>query len=114
MIFQYIAFVQEVTDGDTVVVVIDQGLGNLRKETLRLNRINAPENETTTREAGLASTARLKELVEGKTVVLHTVKTKRGTEQREKYGRYLAELYINNININNQLVDEGHAVFKAY
>jgi endonuclease YncB( thermonuclease family) len=31
-------------------------------------------------------------------------------DQREKYGRYLATLWIDNVNLNEAMVEAGHAV----
>jgi micrococcal nuclease len=44
-------------------------------------------------------------LILGKKVIIRTVK-----DQKEKYGRYLAEIYIDNKNLNDMLLEHGMAV----
>jgi micrococcal nuclease len=105
--FQYLARVIEVIDGDTVDAEIDLGFSICHKIRIRLHGINTPESRTRNKEEkakGLAAKARLKELVEGKLVVVETQR-----DDTEKFGRYLAVLHIDNINVNKQLIVEGHA-----
>lgn len=113
-LYHYVAEVQSVYDGDTCRVDIDLGLGIwLRDEKLRLSRINAPEVTGATKSAGLASRDVLRELILGRTVIVETIKDKRG-----KYGRYLAEIWLEEnggfTNINDELVRQGHAVYQEY
>jgi micrococcal nuclease len=96
-----------VLDGDTIEVVIDFGFYIQSKQRLRLVRINAPETRTKNQEEkdqGLASKGWLKYKIEGKSVIIHT--TKAG-----KYGRWLAEVFYNQININDELVKKGFATY---
>ena len=113
-LFHYTAQVQSVYDGDTCRVDIDLGLGIwIRNEKLRLVRINAPEMTGSDREQGIASRDFLRELIDGKEIIIETVKDKRG-----KYGRYLAEIWLEKnegwININDALVTAGHAIYQDY
>jgi micrococcal nuclease len=114
-LYHYKAFVTQVYDGDTVTVDIDLGLHTWMKgEKLRLYRINAPELRGEEKEAGKISRDYLKKLVWKKELVIETIKDK-----REKYGRYLAEiwLHLNNgsyLNVNDELVKKGYAVYKDY
>jgi len=106
----YDAVVTAVYDGDTVTVDIDLGLHVWVKcEKLRLNRIDAPEVRGASREQGLVSRDWLREQVLGQQLVVETIKDSKG-----KYGRYLAELWLGDVNINDTLVSEGLAVYKAY
>ena len=108
--YVYHALVTEVYDGDTVTVDIDLGLNVwVRKEKLRLHRINAPEVRGEERERGLASRDWLRAQILGSTVVIETLQDKKG-----KYGRYLAEVWLGELNINDALVSEGLAEYKAY
>ena len=113
-LFHYTARVQSVYDGDTCRVDIDLGLGIwIRNEKLRLVRINAPEMTGPEKAAGTASRDFLRELIDGKEIIIETVKDRRG-----KYGRYLAEIWIQQgecwINVNDELVDKGLAQYKEY
>lgn len=106
--FEYYARIVEVIDGDTVDAEIDLGFSIVHKIRIRLNGINTPETRTKNKEEkarGLAAKARLKDLVEGKIVLVKTEKS-----DVEKYGRYLGVLFIESANINQQLIQEGHAV----
>ena len=89
-LYHYTAQVLSVYDGDTCRVDIDLGLGIwIRNEKLRLVRINAPEVTGDTKVLGLASRDALRELIDGKEIIIETIKDKRG-----KYGRYLAEIWV--------------------
>lgn len=106
--FEYYARVSEVIDGDTVDVEVDLGFSIVHKIRIRLNGINTPETRTRNKEEkarGLAAKNRLKELVEGKIVLIKTEKA-----ELEKYGRYLGVLFVEGVNVNQQLITEGHAV----
>jgi len=114
-LYHYKAVVTSVYDGDTCTVDIDLGLHTwVRGEKLRLHRINAPEIRGKERPKGLKSRDFLKSKIEGKEVVIETIKDKKG-----KYGRYLAEIWLEDKpskfkNINDLLVKEGFAVYKKY
>lgn len=114
-LFQYRALVTAVYDGDTCTADIDLGLGIwVRGEKLRLHRINTPELTGTDKPAGIRARDHLKSLVEGKSVLLQTIK-----DRREKYGRYLAEIWLEQavgapLNVNDALVAAGHARHQDY
>ena len=93
--YTYRATITRVIDGDTVVADIDLGFHTWRREVyLRLARINAPEPKGSTRKAGLAAGAWLRKKVEGKEIIIRTVKSKRGQDQLGSFRRYLAELFL--------------------
>ena len=113
-LYHYRAVVQSVYDGDTCTVDIDLGLNVwVRKEKLRLYGINAPEMRGAEKEAGKKSRDFLRQQIDGKEIFIQTIKDKKG-----KYGRYLANIWLEKdgdwININELLVSEGYAVYKAY
>ena len=91
-------------DGDTVTLDISLGFGVTMREKIRLLGINTPEVRGKERELGLISRDRLRELIDYKDVIIVTHKDKGG-----KYGRLLATIYLDGVNINQQLVDEGLA-----
>ena len=108
--YLYEANVNEVYDGDTITVDIDLGLGTwVHSEKLRLHRINAPEVRGESRPQGIASRDWLREQILGKEVIVQTIKDKKG-----KYGRYLAEVWLEGQNVNDLLVENGFAEFKEY
>lgn len=108
--YVYSATVKKVIDGDTIAVDISIGFNlYIHGERIRLARINAPELRWPERDKGLESKRWLREEIEGKEILIHTFKHKRG-----KYGRYIAEVYLDGVNINDKLVSLGLAKYKEY
>jgi len=107
--YTYKAKIIKVYDGDTVTAQIDLGFNMTFTEPLRILRIDAPEVRGEEKEAGKFSRDRLRELVLGKEVTIKTRKDKKG-----KYGRYLAEVYIEGVNVSDWLVENNLAIYKEY
>lgn len=111
--YTYNAFITKVYDGDTVTARIDLGFNVCITEKLRLGRINAPEVRGEEREQGLITRDWLRALILNKDVVIKTYKDKKG-----KYGRYIADIYVDSgdglKNVNDWLVTEGLAKYKEY
>lgn len=105
----YKAKIVEVYDGDTVTAEIDLGFSVTIKEKLRLFGINAPELKGEDREKGIVSRDYLRAMILNKVVTIKTIKDKKG-----KYGRYLATIILDGLNINSEMVFEGYAVNKKY
>jgi len=93
-----------VYDGDTVTLDISLGFGVTMREKIRLLGINTPEVRGKEKLDGLISRDRLRELINGKVIIIATHKDKGG-----KYGRLLATIYLDGVDINQQLIDEGLA-----
>ncbi len=115
-LYFYRAFVSKVYDGDTITVDIDLGLNvNLKGEKVRLFGINAPEMRGQEKQKGKVSRDFLRSLVLKKNIYIKTIKDKKG-----KYGRYIAEVFVNDklsdelINVNRLMVKKGFAVEKNY
>lgn len=94
--YQYKAIVQKVVDGDTMEIDIDLGcLIWIHGEKIRLYGINTPEvygvkKGTPEWEKGNSASVFVKDMVKEKDeVVVETFKDK-----KEKYGRYLALVYV--------------------
>ena len=94
------ARVVHVTDGDTVKV---QGPG-LPVERVRLLGIDAPEMD---QDFGKVARRVLADKVEGREVLLHT-------HGRDRYGRVLAELVLDGVDVNLAMVREGLAWHYAH
>lgn len=109
--FEYRALIVSVYDGDTVRADIDIGFSIWkRNEPLRLYGINTPEVTGIQKPEGLKSKAALVELIEGKTVIIKTEK-----DRQEKYGRYLATIFLERgdgtiLNVNQYLIEQKFAV----
>ena len=103
-------------DGDTVDVDIDLGFDiMLRDERVRIMGIDTPESRTrdkVEKKFGLASKARLKELIGGKSgPILKTQINKKGEDMRGKFGRILGDFVTDDGRmVTDILVEEGHAV----
>jgi micrococcal nuclease len=101
-----IAKVNRVVDGDTIDITIDLGFSIHYDVRVRMYGINAPESRTRDLEEkkrGLAAKARLVQLLHDGELTIKTSKDGTG-----KYGRLLGEIYSGDININQQLIEEGH------
>ncbi|HLD57037.1 MAG TPA: thermonuclease family protein [archaeon] len=90
---QLTVFVSKVIDGDTIELE--------DKVRVRLLGINTPEREQPYYQE---ATNRLKELVEGKNVVLES-----DVVDKDKYNRLLRHIYVGDVFVNLQLVKEGYA-----
>jgi len=105
MDYTYKAYVTKVYDGDTITVDIDLGMNTWKKDvTLRLARIDTPEVRGKERSQGLQVRDYVRVLILNQEVIIKTTKDKTG-----KYGRYLAEVVIGNMNLNDHLLELGMA-----
>jgi len=117
--YEYNAQVDKVVDGDTIDCTIDLGFKTWKKIRVRMQGINTPESRTRDleeKERGLAAKARLQEILEynDNTCILKI-------SGLGKFGRALATVHVKSlsptttesltlINVNQQLIEEGHAV----
>lgn len=103
MLYTYQATVLKIVDGDTADFKIDCGFSIYHDLKVRLAGINAPEKNT---QAGKDAKAWLEaQIPVGTSVVIKTQKDK-----QEKYGRYLGVILLGDLDINQELVKNGHAV----
>jgi micrococcal nuclease len=98
-------------DGDTIKVALDMGFGITNTHTLRFDGIDTPElnskdPETVKRAIAAKEWIKNKAPV-GTACIVETVKDK-----REKYGRYLARVWVGEVCVNDELVKLGLA--KSY
>ena len=109
--YLYAARVTRVVDGDTVICDIDLGCGIwLRGERCRLFGINAPEVRGEEAMDGVRAKEHLDFLVHTtKPLLIRTHK-----DRSEKYGRLLVELWQDGVNLNQRMIDNGHAEPKDY
>ena len=117
--YEYNAVVDRVVDGDTIDCTIDLGFHTLKKIRVRMEGINTPESRTRDleeKERGLAAKARLQEIL-----LYNDNRCVLKVSGLGKYGRALATVFVENlspvatdgitlVNVNNQLITEGHAV----
>ena len=109
--FDYRCKLLRVVDGDTIDVNLDLGFNVWHKARVRMLGIDTPESRTRNLEEkamGLASKARLKELLKGNKIEIECSK------EKGKFGRVLGIVWAtdkagNRVDCNDQLCAEGHA-----
>lgn len=111
--YEYRANLKRVIDGDTIEAVIDLGFNIKFVEKIRLLGINAPEifgvkkgSEEYLR--GLLA----KEFLEKRLANGFVVKTQK--DKKGKYGRYIGELFVDNVNVCDEMVKKSLAEAKDY
>ena len=110
--YTYNAKLIRVINGDTLDLEIDLGFDLNIKQRLKLYGVDTPDSRSSdlvVKKKGLDAKQRLIDLLP-KQFEVTTILNKRG-----KYGRILGTIKIrdeknNEININELLVDEGHAI----
>jgi len=117
--FCYNGVIEKIIDADTYDIRLDLGFGIYKRDRFRLARINAYEislkgkTSIEQKERGIKGKQWCIENLLNKQVIVETVKDKKG-----KYGRYLAEIKVQEAGIihfiNDDLVLMGFAVFKTY
>ncbi len=118
-LYWYKAKLIRVVDGDTVDLDLDLGLEMHCRIRVRLAGINAPETSKVKHDsveyaAGIKTKTRLEELLKSvPELFINTIK-----DTTEKYGRYLAKIYLHDltlaVSVSDILVKEGLAVYKDY
>ncbi len=108
-LFTFRAKLVRVIDGDTIDVVLDQGLHNTRTERLRLLGVDCPEMRGETRVDGLAARNWLTNFflfgAEEKWPLIIR------TEKSDAFGRYLAHVWrIDGTYLNAAIIEAGHGV----
>lgn len=102
--YAYTATLLHVVDGDTVWLDVDLGFDVSRRDSFRLLGINAPEMGTS---AGVEARQALAALLPSGRRAIDVRTTK---DKREKYGRYLASLFVGGVDVNGWMVENGFAV----
>jgi len=108
-LYNYKATCIRVIDGDTIIADVDLGFNTYRREKFRLLGIDTPETYGVKKNseeysAGKLATNYVTDLILNKEITIQTAKDKQG-----KYGRYLATIFIDGINLNEELVKQGLA-----
>ena len=109
--YEYEATVHRIVDGDTIDVIIDLGFSIHHKARIRMARIDAPESRTRDTEEKVKGIIAKDFLIQtireenGGKVIIRTSKDKKG-----KFGRILAEVFCGGYNLNDLMLEKGHAV----
>ena len=116
VLYHYKGYIDHIVDGDTVDLLISLGLDVYAKERFRLYGIDTPEihgisHQSDEYKRGMAAMEFLVSLIGRKEVFVKTHKDEKG-----KYGRYLAEIFLPaddegaDLNVNDLMIEKGHAV----
>ena len=97
---EQIGKVVDVVDGDTIKVLLDD-----KTYTVRYIGIDTPESTTQVEYYGEEASAKNKELVSGKEVVLI-----KDVSEADRYGRLLRYVFVGDQFINYELVHQGYAM----
>lgn len=104
--YVYKAKVEKIIDGDTIEVTIDLGFLLTTRRRLRLLRVNTAEihaQDQFVRNKANEAKERMTELLTGQNILIRT-------EKADSFGRFLAEVWLNDLNVNDWLLKEGLAV----
>lgn len=98
----------KVYDGDTITICskLPMPESPLYRFSVRLNGIDTPEirgSKTTEKEIAYLARDALTKLIDGKWVTLKNV-------EKEKYGRLLADVYLDDLHVNKWMIDNRFAV----
>ena len=108
--YEYACSVDRVVDGDTCDVVLDLGFNILHKCRVRLYGIDTPESRTRDKDEKargfLAKDYLINAIESGEKVVIQT-KLK---DSKGKFGRVLGDVVVDDININQSMIENHHAV----
>jgi endonuclease YncB( thermonuclease family) len=101
-------FVIKVYDGDTITIAskLPYGDSPMYRFSVRLNGIDCPEmkgKDNDEKQCAILAKNEMIDLVLHKEIILKNVQT-------EKYGRILADVYINDLHINQHMVEKRLAV----
>ena len=100
--------VMKVYDGDTINIATKLPYPNspIYRFSVRLNGIDSPEIKGKTekeKELAIISRDKLHQLIYGKVVSIRNIET-------EKYGRVLADIYMDDLHVNKWMLDNFYAV----
>jgi micrococcal nuclease len=104
--YRYKIKVIKVIDGDTIDCFIDLGFKITIKSRIRLAGIDTPETRTRNPEEkiyGIEAKERLEFLLQDSEVKILS-------HGLGKFGRVLGTLYVDDVDINQRLIDEGFAI----
>ena len=108
--FKYPAKVERVIDGDTIVVDLSLGLGVvLNDQKIRFYGIDAWETRGEEREKGLLAKVYVEEQLASAATVEIEIRPEWGRKGQGKYGRWMGVVYVDGENLNEELLDQGHA-----
>lgn len=108
--YEYKAKLKRVVDGDTIDFDVDLGFGIHFNERFRLLGVNTPEIYGRNAPEQMSEGLRAKEMVSAMIESAQSIIIRTHKDQKEKYGRYLAEIILDGkVNLNVKLIEQGWA-----
>ncbi len=104
--WQYRAKLIRVVDADTLDLAVEVGFRIAFTDRFRLYGIDAPERGQV--GWGEGKSALEGRLPVGAAVTIETYHPKE-RDERDSFGRWLATIHLNGVNINQWLIEQGHA-----
>jgi micrococcal nuclease len=106
--YKYRATVSRIVDGDTLFLHVQLGFRLTAEVEFRMNGLNTPEVVGSNKTAGLAAKAELTRLLGLGEIYVQSTKS-------DKYGRWLATVFVkqangNELNVNEHLLNNGFAL----
>jgi micrococcal nuclease len=92
-----------VLDGDTIECNIEICPKEKREQMIRFARLNCPEKIGPTKEDGLAAKAFTTSWLKDQIIRL-------GVYKEDDFGRWISEVFVGDTNLNDVLLESGHAV----
>ncbi len=107
--FVYIAKLERIIDGDTIVADLYLGLNViLDDQYIRFYEIDAWETRGEEREKGLEAKEYLEERLSKGNIEIE-IRPEWGQNGKGKYGRWLGVIHVDGVNVNAEPVERGHA-----
>lgn len=103
-LYEYQAVCTNVVDGDTIDVIFDLGFRLTKVDRVRIYGINTPERGQPGAAEATAFTRQFCQPAREWPLRIHTAKP------RDKYGRWLADVWLDGENLATELVERGLAV----
>ena len=100
---------KDVYDGDTCYLWVDLGFHTTMRIKFRLLYINTPEMRGEEKPQGIISRDYVRNKLSQAKANNQTVTIRTKKDSKGKYGRYLCEIFIDNISLNFELIKEGLA-----
>jgi len=106
--------IKRVIDGDTIEVELDLGFHIYCTKTLRLAKINCPERKDKeawekSKEFVDTKIFEKKTELDGRSFIFEQRQVKIITYKAGKFGRYLADIWVEGVHLNKELLEKGLA-----
>lgn len=113
-VYIYHAKVTKVLEGDLVDMDIDLGFYILIKaQRIKLIGIDAPAPAGDSKAAGDAATEHLRNLIEGKSVIVQTFLGEDAADRTQSFSNWLGRIYLDGKDVNQEMIASGNAVSVA-